>query len=105
MLVGLLARELRQPDRSVPLSPPPPPPGSYLLFDSGDLPGPGLALFSAAPSGLLDPTGQCLRPPITYRIPSFLLFSPSRGAVRGMSMSSSCSLRAVSSLTTALKTA
>lgn len=33
-----------------------------MLFDSGDLPGPGLALYPAATSGLLDPTDQYLRP-------------------------------------------
>lgn len=37
-------------------------PGPYLLVDSGDLPGPGLALSSAATSGLLDPTDQGLHP-------------------------------------------
>lgn len=43
--------------------------------------------------------------PSTYRIPSFLLVSPSRGLLRGMSISSSCSLRAVSSLIMVLNTA
>lgn len=60
--------------------------------------------FLLLPLTYLNPLMNTSISPVTYRIPSFLLVSLSRWPVRGMSISSSSSLRAAISLIMVLNT-